>query len=152
MKQITEAIAGLFVLLVAAGFIFFAYEGANIKSHSNNYSLIAKFSQADGVTIGTDVKISGVKVGHVSKEYLDTDSFKAVVEISLDPAIKLPADSSAQIVSDGLLGGKYLSIAVGADDKILTAGQEIKYTQSSVNLETLIGKMIFNSPDHTANK
>jgi phospholipid/cholesterol/gamma-HCH transport system substrate-binding protein len=150
MKKITEAIAGLFVLLVAAGFVFFAYEGANIKSSSKNYPLIAKFSQADGITIGTDVRISGVKVGHVEKEYLDMNSFRAVVEISLDPAIKLPADSSIQIVSDGLLGGKYLSIGIGSDDKILASGGEIQYTQSSVNLEALIGKMIFSNPDHAA--
>jgi phospholipid/cholesterol/gamma-HCH transport system substrate-binding protein len=150
MKKITEAIAGLFVLLVAAGFVFFAYEGANIKSSSNNYSLIAKFSQADGVTIGTDVKISGVKIGHVLREYLDMNSFKAVVEISLDPAIKLPADSSIQIVSDGLLGGKYLSIGIGSEDKLLANGGEIQYTQSSVNLEALIGKMIFGNSEHSA--
>ena len=148
MKKVTEALAGLFVLIVAAGFLFFAYQGANIKSHSNNYVLIAKFSQADGLSIGSDVRISGVKVGYVSKEYLDFDNFKAVVELSLDQAVKLPTDSSAQIVSDGLLGGKYLSIAVGADDKALVSGEEIKYTQSSVNIETLIGKMIFNNPNN----
>jgi len=147
MKNVTEAIAGLLVLVVAIGFMVFAYKGANINNSVNNYAVIAKFAQADGIAIGSDVKISGVKIGHVSKEYLDNVSYKAVLELSISNNIKLPIDSSAQIVSDGLLGGKYLSISVGADDKMLTSGQEIKFTQSSVNIESLIGKMIFNSPD-----
>ena len=150
MTKITEAIAGLFVLIVAFGFVFFAYKSAGVDAHKNRYNLIAKFSQADGVVVGTDVRISGVKIGSVTKEYLDIVSFKAVVEISLDHNIKLPIDSSVQIVSDGLLGSKYLSIAIGADDKLLQENGEIQFTQSSVNLEALIGKMIFsNNSDHT---
>jgi phospholipid/cholesterol/gamma-HCH transport system substrate-binding protein len=148
VKNIVEALAGMFVLLVAAGFLWFAYDGANMKNLENNYVLLAKFSQADGIAVGSDVRISGVKIGYVSKEYLDVSSFKAVIECSINQNIKLPVDSSAAIVSDGLLGGKYVSLGIGADEKILANMEEIKYTQSSVNLETLIGKMIFNSNDN----
>jgi phospholipid/cholesterol/gamma-HCH transport system substrate-binding protein len=148
VKNIIETLAGMFVLIVAAFFLWFAYTGANMSNLKNNYTVIAKFSQASGISVGSDVRISGVKIGHVSKQYLDFTNFKAVLECSVNKDIKLPVDSSAAIVSDGLLGGKYVSIDIGADDVNLLDRQEIKFTQSSVNLETLIGKMIFNSNDN----
>jgi phospholipid/cholesterol/gamma-HCH transport system substrate-binding protein len=145
MKNFIETITGAIVLIIAFGFVYFAYKGANVTPHRNGYSLMAKFDKADGINIGSEVRISGIKIGNVLSEKLDAKSFLAVVEFSLDKSIELPADSSAQIVSDGLLGGKYLSITPGADDATLKDGDEIHYTQSSVNIETLIGKMIFNS-------
>ncbi len=150
MKNIIETLAGMFVLIVAVFFLWFAYKGSNMRNLKHNYTLVAKFSQADGISTGSDVRISGVKIGYVSKQYLDFSTFKAVIECSIDRDIKLPLDSSAAIVSDGLLGGKYISIGIGADEVSLADMQEIKFTQSSVNLETLIGKMIFSSNDNKA--
>jgi phospholipid/cholesterol/gamma-HCH transport system substrate-binding protein len=147
MKNIVETLTGAIVLLIAFGFVYFAYKGANLKPARQGNHLIAKFDKADGIVVGSDIKISGIKIGTVSGQKLDADSFLAVIDLSIDKKIKLPIDTSIQIVSDGLLGGKYVSITPGSDDQYLENDGEIRYTQSSVNIETLIGKMIFNSAD-----
>lgn len=146
-RNVIETLVGALVLLVAGGFALFAYQNAGISRANDSYPLIAKFERADGIKPGSDVRIGGVKVGVVTAATLDSKSYLAQIELSLDTNIKLPTDSSAQIVSDGLLGGKYIALIPGADDAMLAAGGEITFTQSSVNLETLIGKMIFSDGD-----
>ena len=96
-----------------------------------------------GWTSGGDVRISGIKVGKVLGQELDPPTYRAQVTFSVRNGIELPADSSAAIVSSGLLGGKYLSLVPGGDDRLLKDGGEITLTQSSVNLEDLIGRYIF---------
>lgn len=139
-----EIIVGTFVLFSAVFFLFNSFNGSQSKI-SGNYVLIAKFDNVDGVVNGSDVKISGVKVGTVSNQFLDTETYRATLEISLNSSVKLPLDSSAKIASEGLLGSKFLSIEIGADDEMLTQGEEIQFTQSSVSFEDLLGKFIFNS-------
>lgn len=146
-RNVIETLVGALVLLIAGGFALFAYQNAGISHADETYPLIAKFERADGIKSGSDVRIGGVKVGVVSNASLDSTTYLAQIELSLDKKIKLPTDSSAQIVSDGLLGGKYIALVPGADDAMLAAGGEITFTQSSVNLETLIGKMIFSDGD-----
>ncbi|MBL0317843.1 MAG: outer membrane lipid asymmetry maintenance protein MlaD [Alphaproteobacteria bacterium] len=141
-KHIFETVIGAIVLIVAAAFLYFAYNSTHV-SKSGGYLLVAKFQKADGIVVGTDVRISGIKVGSVTKQELETSSFLAKIWMSVDKSIKVPDDSSAEIVSDGLLGGKYINLVPGAEDSFLKSGGEIRYTQSAVNLETLIGKYIF---------
>lgn len=93
------------------------------------------------------MRIGGIKVGTVVDEYLETDTFLAVVKVSLQSDIRIPADSSAEVVSSGLLGDKYLSIVPGADMKMLEPGDEIRYTQSSISLESLIGRYLFSTQE-----
>ena len=93
---------------------------------------------------GGDVRLSGIKVGKVLSQELDPQTYRAQVTFSVRNGIELPSDSSAAIVSSGLLGGKYLSLVPGGDDRVLTDGGEITLTQSSVNLEDLIGRYIFS--------
>jgi phospholipid/cholesterol/gamma-HCH transport system substrate-binding protein len=144
--NIIETLMGALVILLAFGFVIFAYNsaGSNVST-KKSYSLIAKFEQADGISTGVDVKIGGIKIGAVTGQYLDPETYLATLTMAIDDKIKLPIDSSAQIVSEGLLGGKYIAIIPGAEDEMFKSKGEIKYTQSSVNLETLIGKFIFNS-------
>lgn len=139
-----EIIVGTFVLFCAGFFLYNSLKTAKIKS-SKGYFIIAKFDNIDGIANGSDVKISGVKIGTVEDQYLDKKDFRAVLKISLNNDIKLPIDSSAKIASEGLLGSKYLSITLGADEEMLKVDEEIEFTQSSVNLEDLLGKFIFNS-------
>lgn len=144
-KNMIETLTGAFVLITAAWFLmFFMKNNTGVSVTKDQYSLIAKFEQADGIAIGTPVRVGGVKVGVVTEESLDNRTYFAVITISIDKNIKIPMDSIAKVASEGLVGGKYLSIVPGADDRMLAAGDEIKYTQSSVSLETLIGKMIFS--------
>lgn len=144
-KNLIETLTGAFVLIVASWFLmFFMENNTGVSVSKNHYNLIAKFEQADGITVGTPVRIGGVKVGVVTAETLDPNTYFAVVTISLNDDIKIPTDSIAKISSEGLVGGKYLAISAGADDEMLKPGAEIQYTQSSISLETLIGKMVFS--------
>ena len=143
-RNVIETVLGAVVLLVAALFVIFAYTNASLRTVSG-YALTAKFDRVDGLNTGSDVKMSGIKVGTVTGQDIDPQTFLAVVHISVDPRIKLPADSAAEVVSDGLLGGKYLSLVPGADSKMLEAGSEIKFTQSPINLESLIGQLLFSN-------
>ncbi len=106
---------------------------------------MAKFDNISGIEAGSDIKISGVKIGTVEDEFLDKKTYRAALKLLINESIKLPTDSSAKISSEGLLGSKFLSIEPGADDEILTDGGEIQFTQSSVNFEELLGKFIFSS-------
>ena len=139
-----ETLLGAAVLAVALGFLAWAY-GRSDAGDPGGYTLRAKFDRADGLETGGDVRIPGIKVGRVLTQELDPATFRAEITFSVRQGIELPADSSAAIVSSGLLGGKYLSVVPGGDDRVLADGGEIKLTQSSVNLEDLIGRYIFSS-------
>ncbi len=139
-----EIVVGTFVLFCAIFFFVSSFRSANV-SEVGGYYLIAKFENIDGIAVGSDVKISGVKVGTVESQFLDEKDFRAALKLKIHSSVQLPADSSAKIASEGLLGSKYLAIAPGGDDEILKEGDEIMFTQSSVNLEDLLGKFIFSA-------
>lgn len=142
-KSLFETIMGALVLIVAAGFMTFAYQSSNLRP-VEGYCLTAKFDTVAGVGLGSDVRIGGIKIGVVSHMALDPQTYKAIVTFQIMRDTRIPADSSAAVVSDGLLGSKYVKIEPGADDKMLAQGESITYTQSAVNLEELIGKMVFS--------
>ncbi len=143
--NVIETVMGAVVLVVAALFLFFAYNTSQLRE-VRGYEVSADFEHIDGIRQGGDVRISGIKIGSVVGERLDPKTFLATVRMSIDPAIKLPDDTVAEIVSSGLLGDKYLSLVPGGSDKVIAPGGQIKYTQSSVSLEHLIGQMIFSAP------
>lgn len=140
-----EIIVGTFVLVSAIFFFFNSLKTSKVSSNGGGYNLIARFDNIDGLAIGSDVKVSGVKVGTVAEEFLDPKNYRATLRITLNKEIKLPSDTSAKVASEGLLGSKYLAIEPGGDDEILKEGEEIKFTQSSVNFEELLGKFIFSA-------
>ncbi|MDA9573507.1 outer membrane lipid asymmetry maintenance protein MlaD [Rickettsiales bacterium] len=146
-KNFFEAIIGTLVLICAAFFIITSFKGSSIVT-SDGYQIIAKFNNSDGISIGSDVKISGVKIGNVLSQELDHKSYKAKLVMTIDPSIKIPVDSSIKIVSEGLLGSKYLLINPGSEEEFLQNNDQIEYTQSSVNFEELLGKFIFNSQNY----
>lgn len=146
MKNIFETLVGAIVLVVAAGFVFVAYEGGTVKE-VNGYELTARFDRVDGLSIGSNVRISGLNVGKIISQHIDPATYTAVVRFSVDESVKLPEDSSAEIISDGLLGSKYLALIPGGSDAMLTNGGEVLYTQSAVSIEALIGKFMFGSAD-----
>ena len=145
-RNLIETIMGALVLAVAAFFVTTAYQSSGIKK-DYGYKVTAEFDKIDGVTTGTDVKIGGIKIGTVLGQELNTDTYRASIQLGIKGNIKLPTDSSAEIASEGLLGGKYVNITPGADDNMLKDGSKIEFTQSSVNLEELIGKYAFGSAD-----
>ncbi len=145
-KNLVETLMGAVVLVVAGMFLMFAYSTADIRP-VRGYALTAKFERIDGVRLGTDVKLSGIKIGTVSGQALDPESYQAVLTMTIDSAIKLPTDTVAQISSEGLLGGNFVQLVPGAEDKMLAPGGHIKFTQPPVNLTQLLGKFMFNSAE-----
>lgn len=141
-----ETFVGIIVLITAIFFLFYAQKKAGVKE-INGYTLTAKFDKADGIRPGSDVKISGIKVGYVMSTKIDPVSYLALVEIKIDANLSLPLDSSMSVSTSGFLGGKYLSISPGGDTEVLHPGDEIKFTQGSVNLESLLSKFMFNSDE-----
>lgn len=142
-KNLIETLMGTVVIAVAAIFMLFAYSKADIGAVSG-YTVKAKFDRIDGIDVGGDVRLSGIKVGTVIEEILDPDTYFAVVTLSIDNSIKLPTDTSAACTSSGLLGNKYLNLSPGADDTMIPEGGEIESTQGCIDLFALLGQMIFS--------
>jgi len=140
---VAETLTGALVLVVAVGFLAFAVAHSGRVSGSG-YTLQARFDHIDGLSVGADVRIAGVKVGTVTETRVDPKTFAAVVALTVADDIQLPKDSAASIISESLLGGKYISLSPGGDDTDLKPGQSISITQSSVSLEELLGKFIFS--------
>ncbi len=141
-----EVIVGTLVILFAGLFLINSIKSAKIQT-SKGYEIIAKFDDVGDISSGSDVKISGIKIGTVSQSELDKDTYRATLKIQIQDDVKIPLDSSVKVASSGLLGAKYLEISPGADIEYLSQGDEIAFTQSSVNLEDLLGKFIFGAKD-----
>jgi len=142
-RNAVETVMGALVLVVAALFLFFAYTTSQVSS-VRGYQVMAKFSNAGGLKNGGDVRISGIKVGSILSERLDPKTFQAIVQMSIDPSIKLSTDSVALITSSGLLGDNFISIEPGNEDELIPAGGTIMHTQAQMSLENLIGQVIYN--------
>ena len=147
-RNLTELLAGAAVLVAAAGFLGYAVANTG-RTTVSGYALKARFDRIDGLAPGADVRIAGVKVGNVTAASVDPKTYQAVVTFSVQPSLRLPADSSAEITSDGLLGGKFVALVPGGDEKMLGDGGEVTITQSAVSLEQLLGKFIFSVSDLT---
>ena len=141
-----ESIIGALVLVVAGGFFWFTYDRTEMGS-VEGYELIAVFDSVDGLNVGSDVRISGIKVGSVTQQSLNSETYEAIVHFTVKNELKLSTDSSAKISSEGLLGGNYLSVTTGAMDEYLEPGDAIEFTQGSVSLMDLIGQAIYNVSD-----
>ena len=138
-ERLAETLVGMAVIVVAAIFLFYALNVSGSGGpRGGGYDVSARFSSASGIGAGTDVRVSGVKVGQVSDIRLDPVTFFAEVQLTLDNDIQLPVDSSAKITTDGLLGSAYIAIEPGADDTVITADGRIQYTQGSLDLLQLL--------------
>ena len=140
----SEIITGAVVLVVAAAFLGYAAAHSG-RSPASGYTLHAVFDHIDGLGAGADVRIAGVKVGNVTSATVDPKTFQAEVNLTVRDNIRLPKDSSAIIASESLLGGKYISLSPGGDEAVLQPGATITITQSSINIEDLLGKFIFSA-------
>lgn len=141
----TEAIIGLLVVLIAIFFTVFAWQRTGGGKVLDAVRVTALFPNAAGVATGTDVRIAGMKIGTVAAQKLDPKSFQAEVTLALDPKIKVPADSSAAITSEGLLGATFIAIVPGGDPQPLKDGDTIMDTQGSLDLMGLVGQFINKS-------
>jgi phospholipid/cholesterol/gamma-HCH transport system substrate-binding protein len=147
MKQTKlEFFVGAFVLLGLAAVVWLSVKmGAGGLIGGDTYLLEARFTNAGGLNSGSSVLVAGVPVGKVEGIRVDAADYSAIVTLRVDSGLKLPTDSMASIKTTGLIGDKYVALAPGADETSLEAGSRITMTESSVDLESLIGKMAFGS-------
>lgn len=137
-----ETLIGAAVLAAAGGFLVYAANTADLRAGGGGYEVIAKFRKAEGISVGGDVRIAGVKVGNVTAMSLDPKTYYAQVTLSVATEVQVPDDSLAKITSSSLLGDSYIAIDPGASADMLEPGAEITYTQSSVSVGDMIGKFI----------
>ena len=138
-----ETIIGAIVVVVAAAFLYFTYTSTSSGSFSG-YDITARMPRVDGLATGTDVRLSGVKIGSVSALSLDPKTYLVTLRMNIRSDIPIPEDSSLLVTSSGLLGGSYLSISPGGSDKMLQPGGAITNVQGSVDLMGLVGRFIGN--------
>jgi phospholipid/cholesterol/gamma-HCH transport system substrate-binding protein len=150
-RNTLETVMGAIVLLAAAGFVTLAYEAADIKGNGG-YEIIAEFGSNGGLSVGDDVRISGIKVGRITEQSLDPITYSARIAMAIAPDIEIPADSSARITAASLLGGNYLELMPGAEDEMLAAGAVIYDTRDPVSISDLLGKMVFSSGNNAASQ
>lgn len=138
-----ETVMGAVVLVVAGGFLYFAYDKSNVKP-IDGYTLTASFSNISGIAPGSAVRVGGIKIGVIEDLTLDTKSYQAVAKLRIQDDVTLPRDSSAAIQSTGLIGEKFLAVEPGGEEDALKEGDKIAFTQPSVSLEEMIGKFMFS--------
>lgn len=146
-----ETIVGAVVLIVAGVFFAFGYQFSNYKKVPT-INLVAIFDRADGVLVGSEVRMGGVNIGSVSAVGINKKNFKAQLNIDVDASLSLPSDSSAEVVSESLMGGKYINITPGNDNEVLKNGDKITITQSSVSFESMLSKYIFSQNNGSEKK
>jgi phospholipid/cholesterol/gamma-HCH transport system substrate-binding protein len=145
-RNAIETVLGAVVLVVAGMFVFFAYNTAQVKAVTG-YEINASFYKIGGLTVGSDVRINGIKVGTVTSRYLDMDTYDAIVTMSVSPEVKLPVDTVAGIGSEGILGGHYVRLQPGNETAYLASGEAIAKTQDFRSLEDQVGEIIFLATD-----
>jgi len=137
---------GVFVAAGFAALLFLALKVGNLASFSTNptYQVQAKFANIGGLKVRAPIKSAGVVVGRVTEVRFDNESFEAVVTLNLDARYQFPRDTSAKILTSGLLGEQYLGLEAGGDGVMLKQGDRLRLTQSAVVLENLISQFLFN--------
>lgn len=148
-REKTDFWVGLFVLLGIIALVFLALRAGNLSSFSlaRTYQVQANFDNLGGLKVRAPIKSSGVVVGRVGSIGFDNQLYQAVVTLDLQENFEFPADSSASILTSGLLGEQYIGLTPGGDDKMLAQGDRIQYTQSAVVLEELISKFLYSAAD-----
>lgn len=144
----TEVLAGAIVLAVAVGFgVFAARTGGIAGNDSDSYSLTASFRSVQGISVGTDVKMAGVRIGQITGLELNPETFRADASFTVQGDLLLPDDSAILVSSEGLLGGNYIEVLPGGSPFNLSPGEEILDTQGAISLVTLLMRFVGSASD-----
>jgi len=146
-ENTTETLIGGAVLAAAIGFLVFTSQSTGVQATGGALELTASFRSAQGVSVGTDVRMSGVKVGTVTALELDPQTYRAVARFTVPGNLELASDSQALIQTEGLLGGTFVEIVPGGAPGNLAAGDEIEDTQGAVSIVTLLMKFAAGSSE-----
>jgi phospholipid/cholesterol/gamma-HCH transport system substrate-binding protein len=139
-NDLVETLIGAVVVAVAILFLVFAYRSTGSNA-IGGYEVTANVARVDGIAVGTDVKLSGIKVGTVSALTLDPN-YLVTVHMNIHGDVKIPDDSSLMVTSSGLLGSSYLSISPGGSDKMLAVGGRIRNTQGAIDMMGLLSRFV----------
>jgi phospholipid/cholesterol/gamma-HCH transport system substrate-binding protein len=140
-----ETIVGALVVALAVGFFFYAQRVTGVGGGvSNGYRVTAEFDNAEGINVGTDVRLAGIKIGTVTAQSLNPENYMAKVEMTLDPKVQLSEDTAAKVTSEGLLGGKFITLEPGGADARLKEGSVMTLTQGAVDIWSLISQAMFD--------
>ena len=142
-----ETFVGAIVIILAVSFLFYSFSITD-NNTEGTYKINATFNRIDGIQIGSDVRLSGIKVGSVVQSSLNQSTYEANLVLIIDNSINIPDDSSAKITMDGLLGSNYISIEPGGSDIYLIENDYILYTQGSIDLIGLVGEALFSVEDN----
>jgi phospholipid/cholesterol/gamma-HCH transport system substrate-binding protein len=143
-----ETLIGAAVIIIAVVFIVFTYRATG--QTVSGYELMTKMPRVDGIAVGTDVKLAGVKIGSVSALTLDPKDYRVAVHMDVQPMVKIPDDSSVMVTSAGLLGSSYISIQPGGSDKMLAPGGEIKNAQGAIDMMGLLNKFVNSNSESSS--
>lgn len=139
-NSVAETAIGAVVIAAALGFVVYASSVSGRQAARDSYPLTATFRSVEGIAVGTDVRLAGIRVGAVTALELDPASYQAQVTFTVDGGLSIPEDSDVKIASEGLLGGSFVEITPGASEFMLAAGDAVVNTQSSVSLLNLLMK------------
>jgi phospholipid/cholesterol/gamma-HCH transport system substrate-binding protein len=149
-ENTTEVLAGAAVLAAALGFVFYAAQSTGFSGNDGSYDLKASFRSVEGITLGSDVRLAGVKVGTITSLDLNPTTYFADATVSVKSDLVLPDDSAILISSEGLLGGNFIELVPGGSETNLEPGDEIEDTQGSVSLISLLMKFVSGGSDEPA--
>ncbi len=139
-----ETLLGAAVIAVAVGFFAYAYKTSGVgQGNGGGYQVSAEFDNIEGVNVGTDVRMAGIKVGTVVAQDLNPENFQARVQMSIMPGLSLADDTTAKVTAEGLLGSKFIALEPGGSDTKLADGGVISYTQGAVDIWSLISQAMF---------
>ena len=144
-NNMVETAVGALVILIAAGFFSFVYNTTDVGQGSGGYNVIAEFENVEGISIGSDIRMAGIKVGSVIDQKLDPKSYQAVITMSVADFIKLPDDTTAKVTSEGLLGSKFITLEIGGSETMIKDGDKLSYTQSALDIWSLINEFMFSN-------
>jgi phospholipid/cholesterol/gamma-HCH transport system substrate-binding protein len=143
-NTMVETLIGAAVIAIAAVFFIFAYQASGKGTGQDGYRLIAEFDNAEGVNVGTDVRMAGMKIGTVVGANLNPENYQAHITLLVNRDLKLKDDATAKVTAEGLLGSKFVSLEQGGSENVLKDGDTIQYTQGAVDIWSLISQQMFD--------
>lgn len=145
-----ETIVGAAVIALAVSFFLYASKTAGVGgSVTRGYKVIAEFDNAEGINVGTDVRLAGIKIGTVTSQSLNAENYMARLELTLDPKVSLSDDTAAKVTSEGLLGSKFIAMEPGGSETKLAEGSMMTLTQGAVDIWSLISSAMFDKAKTT---
>jgi phospholipid/cholesterol/gamma-HCH transport system substrate-binding protein len=144
-NSMVEAAVGAFVIAIAAGFFIFMYSVGGLGGPASGYQVNASFGSVKGISVGTDVRMAGIKIGSVVGQTLDRETYRANIVMDVDSTVKLPEDSTAKIGSESLLGGNFVELEPGGSETMIEPGGEIAFTQDPIDIFGLVSQFVLGS-------